>query len=140
VWHFQHGSKSNGKIWYYMGLDTYNIFTKEENTFTTFVKCSNEFNMLQINNFKKLNWNMNALIKNLSILIIYQNMSIHTKIDISHISKFDGFYFNIWKHILTLLFKSKNYGLSLMVCMQNPLFLWLFKLPQELYLTSHRSK
>ncbi len=38
-----------------MGLDTYNIFTKEENTFTTFVKCSNEFNMLQINNFKKLN-------------------------------------------------------------------------------------
>jgi hypothetical protein len=30
---------------------------------------------------------------------------MNTKIDISHILKFDGTYFNIWKHKLTLLFK-----------------------------------
>ncbi len=33
---------------------------------------------------------------------------MNTKIDISHIPKFDGTYFYIWKHKLTLLFKSKK--------------------------------
>jgi len=28
---------------------------------------------------------------------------MNTKIDINHIPKFDGTYFNIWKHELTLL-------------------------------------
>jgi len=42
----------------------YNTFSKEGNTFTTFVKCFNERIMLQINNSKELKWNMNALIKN----------------------------------------------------------------------------
>jgi len=31
-------------------------------------------------------------------------MSTH-KVDISHISKFNGSYFNVWKHRLTLTFK-----------------------------------
>jgi len=30
------------------------------------------------------------------------------KIDISHVTKFDGSYFNIWKHRLTLIFKAKK--------------------------------
>jgi hypothetical protein len=55
-------------------------------------------------------------------------MSINIKIDISHISKFDGTYFNIWKPRLTLLLKSENYGLLSMVCKQYPLLLWLLKL------------
>jgi len=58
-------------------------------------------------------------------------MSINIKIDISHISKFDGTYFNIWKHRLTLLFKSKNYDFFPLVCKQHPLLLWLLKLSQE---------
>ncbi len=49
---------------------------------------------------------------------------MNTKIDISHILKFDGTYFNIWKHRLTLLFKfGKFNGLMSMVHKQNPLFL-----------------
>jgi hypothetical protein len=59
-------------------------------------------------------------------------ISINIKIDINHISKFDGTYFNIWKHGLTLLFKSENYGLLSMVRKQHPLLLWLLKLSQEL--------
>jgi len=31
-----------------------------------------------------------------------------TKIDINHIPKFDGTYFHVWKHKLTLLFKTKK--------------------------------
>ena len=30
------------------------------------------------------------------------------KIDISHVPKFNGTYFNIWKHILTLIFKTEK--------------------------------
>jgi hypothetical protein len=41
-------------------LSSYN----SENTFATFVNCFDEFNMLQINNSRKLKWNLNALIKN----------------------------------------------------------------------------
>jgi hypothetical protein len=32
-------------------------------------------------------------------------MLMNIEIDINHILKFDGTYFNIWKHTLTLLFK-----------------------------------
>jgi hypothetical protein len=53
-----------GEIGVELDLDTYNTFSKEGNTCTTFVKCFNEHIMLQINNSKKLNWNLNALIKN----------------------------------------------------------------------------
>jgi len=35
-------------------------------------------------------------------------MPNHTKININHILKFYGFYFNIWKHKLNLLFKSEK--------------------------------
>ncbi len=52
-----------GEIGVELNLDTYNTFSKEGNTCTTFVKCFNEHIMLQINNSKKLNWNLNALIK-----------------------------------------------------------------------------
>ena len=30
------------------------------------------------------------------------------KVDISHIPKFDGTYFNIWQHRLTLVFKAEK--------------------------------
>ncbi len=42
----------------------YNTFSREGNTFTTFVECFNERIMLQINNSRELKWNMNALIEN----------------------------------------------------------------------------
>ena len=35
-------------------------------------------------------------------------MASQGRIDISHIRKFDGTYFHIWKHRLTLLFKSER--------------------------------
>ena len=35
-------------------------------------------------------------------------MASQVRIDISHIPKFDGTYFHIWKHRLTLLFKSER--------------------------------
>jgi hypothetical protein len=53
-----------GKINVKLGPSTYNTFCREGNTFTTFVKCFNEHIMLQINNSRKLKWNLNALIKN----------------------------------------------------------------------------
>jgi hypothetical protein len=34
-------------------------------------------------------------------------MSTH-KVDISHVTKFNGSYFNIWKHRLTLIFKAEK--------------------------------
>jgi hypothetical protein len=34
-------------------------------------------------------------------------MSTH-KVDISHVTKFNGTYFNIWKHRLTLIFKTNK--------------------------------
>ena len=34
-------------------------------------------------------------------------MATH-KIDISHVTKFDGSYHNIWKHRLTLIFKAEK--------------------------------
>lgn len=34
-------------------------------------------------------------------------MSTH-KVDISHITKFNGSYFNIWKHRLILIFKAEK--------------------------------
>jgi hypothetical protein len=53
-----------GEIGVELGPGRYIIFSKKENTFATFVKCFNEFNMLQRNNSRKLKWNMNALIIN----------------------------------------------------------------------------
>jgi hypothetical protein len=53
-----------GEIGVELGPGRYITFSREENTFATFVKCFNEFNMLQINNSRKLKWNLNALIKN----------------------------------------------------------------------------
>jgi hypothetical protein len=53
-----------GEIGVELDFDTYNTFSTEENTCTTFVKCFNEYIMLQINNSKKFKWNLNALIKN----------------------------------------------------------------------------
>ena len=35
-------------------------------------------------------------------------MASQGRIDVSHIPKFDGTYFHIWKHRLTLLFKSER--------------------------------
>jgi len=58
-------------------------------------------------------------------------MSINIKIDICHISKFDGTYLSIWKYRLTLLFKSENYGLLSIVWKQNPLLVWLLKLSKD---------
>ncbi len=52
-----------GEIGVELGLGRYITFSREENTFATFVKCLNEFNMLQINNSRKLKWNLNALLK-----------------------------------------------------------------------------
>jgi hypothetical protein len=31
------------------------------------------------------------------------------KIDISHVQKFDGFYFRVWKHRLSLIFKQEKH-------------------------------
>lgn len=42
-------------------------------------------------------------------------------IDLSHIPKFDGTYFHIWKHRLTLFFKTKKVWLSLQVQKSNPI-------------------
>jgi hypothetical protein len=53
-----------GEIGVELGLGRYITFSREENAFATFVRCFNEFNMLQINNSRKLKWNLNALIKN----------------------------------------------------------------------------
>jgi hypothetical protein len=39
-----------GEIAVELGPGRYITFSKEENTFATFVKCSNEYNILQINN------------------------------------------------------------------------------------------
>jgi len=56
--------QATGEIGVELGPGRYITFSREENTFATFVKCFNEFNMLQINNSRKLKWNLNALIKN----------------------------------------------------------------------------
>ncbi len=53
-----------GEFFVELGPGRHITFSREENTFATFVKCFNEFNMLQINNSRKLTWNLNALIKN----------------------------------------------------------------------------
>jgi hypothetical protein len=53
-----------GKISVELGLDTYNTFFREGNTFTTYVKCFNKHIRLQIDISKKLKWNLDALIKN----------------------------------------------------------------------------
>jgi hypothetical protein len=53
-----------GEIGVELDINTYNTFSKEGNTCTTFVKCFNEHIMLEINNSKKLKWNLNALNKN----------------------------------------------------------------------------
>jgi len=47
-----------------LGPGRYITLSREENIFAAFVKCFNEFNMLQINNSRKLKWNLNALIEN----------------------------------------------------------------------------
>jgi hypothetical protein len=31
------------------------------------------------------------------------------KIDINHVQKFDGFYFHVWKHRLSLIFKQEKH-------------------------------
>jgi hypothetical protein len=54
-----------GEIGVELGPGRYITFFREENTFATFVKCFNEFNTLQINNSRKLTWNLNALINKL---------------------------------------------------------------------------
>ncbi len=43
-----------GEIGVKLGLDTYNTFSKEGNTYATFVKCFNDHIMLQISNSKKI--------------------------------------------------------------------------------------
>jgi len=43
-----------GEICAELGPGKYITFSREENAFATFVKCFNEFNMLQINNSRKL--------------------------------------------------------------------------------------
>jgi hypothetical protein len=53
-----------GEIGVQLGTGRYITFSREENTFATFVKCFNKYKMLQINNSRKLKWNLNALIKN----------------------------------------------------------------------------
>jgi len=52
-----------GEIGVELGPVRYITFYREKNVFATFVKCFNEFNLLQINNSRKLKWNLNALIK-----------------------------------------------------------------------------
>jgi len=54
-----------GEIGVELGPGRYITFSREENTFVTFVKCCNEYNMLQINNSRKLK---NALISSSLIL------------------------------------------------------------------------
>jgi len=44
-----------------LGPGRYITFSKEENTFAIFVKCFDAFNMFQINNSRKLKWNLNAI-------------------------------------------------------------------------------
>jgi hypothetical protein len=56
--------QSMGEIGVELDPSGYITFSKEENTFATFVKCFNEFHMLQISNSRKLKWSPNALIKN----------------------------------------------------------------------------
>jgi len=50
-----------GEIGVELGPGRYITFSREENSFATFVKCFNKFNMLQINNCRKLKWNLNTL-------------------------------------------------------------------------------
>jgi hypothetical protein len=45
-----------GEIGVELGPGRYITFSREENTFATFVKCFNKFNMLQINNSRTLQW------------------------------------------------------------------------------------
>jgi hypothetical protein len=53
-----------GEIGVELGPGRSITFSREENTFATFVKCFNEFIMSQINKSRKLKWYLNALILN----------------------------------------------------------------------------